>query len=697
MQSKSISSNLGTFALTFWALLCLVIFMYYPGSISQTQGANLYEFSTLPEKLSRINYPKFILDLLTSLFGMIFYGLSCVSTGAIFASIFHLSIATKDDDTFSVWVLIPTYFLIGNAIFSVLLLSLASTISLSPIFSFVILSVGLLSGITKFKGFNIPTLQINDGYEKAMIIFSLILMTATIIQSSARLSYDASSMYFAMAKLSAIRNHAEIYTQNSFPISTLHSVTQYIAVIQIFGDQAARLISWLFGALLIPTALALAKIVRSSVLVRRILPILILTSTAFVDQMGDGKVDLLGTAYSLTAVYWFVANTTKRQHDQHLYLLSGFFIGFASILRPYNTFLIGVFVLIYITQELRFTREFLCQTVWKLIWMALGAVSFALFHFLINKIILNSPFAFLNSLTNINPTAGPWDYKPESERLQKYLYLFVITFKNSGASLGNITPLVIVFLPALAMQDTRKKLKSHKEANRLAISAGLTLLVWIILIFSVVEVRYVLFLWVILFIFVAEIISGILEIQNSTLRGTTLSSIFVLLGFILIRSVYISFSTYSPLDMQKNPHCFDNVLCNHFTPINEIASKGERVLTLSAFRYYMRTDLFACSTTMDEYRELRELSYGTTESFWQTVYQMGYSYVAFDEEYARRHLIFSDSPFSNLPDWVELSPLITTSQHPRIAAYELNVSNPPVNAETVCRRDGSGNWRLQPQ
>ena len=686
---------MGNIALLLWALACLVIFMYYPGAISQIQDATLYDFATLPEKLSRISIVKYILDLLVSILGMAFYGTACISLGLAISHVFHLDEIITHDSASLRRALIPTYFLLGNAIFSVVLLTLASVLSLSRNISVIVLLLGLFSGLKYFRKIHAPTFPVEVGYGKALRFASITLLVVATFHSSARLSYDASSMYLSVAKLTAIENHAHFYMENSFPVSVLHSVIQSSAIIQVFGDQSARMISWLFGVTIIVFAISLAKVIRISSLAQKILPILILTSTAFFDQLGDGKVDLLGTAYSLAAVFWLVVNSREQRHNKYLYLLSGFLIGFSSILRPYNAFLLGVFVLLYISREIKFTRTFFAEAAAQLGWMAAGAIGFALYHSIINQIVLHSPIAFLNSLTTVDPNNAPWDYNPESEWIQKLLYPFIVTFKNSGASLGNITPLVVVFLPSLIAYDIRKNMWIQKDEMPLFVSTCLVLLAWILMVFSIVEVRYVMFLWIIVFLYIAEIIASAIRSQNLILQGLAISSTFILISFIFVRSLYVSVSTYSPINNRGNPVCFDTEHCQIIASINSEANQGDRILTFSGLRYYLREDLFACSTSHDEFRFFQSLNPDDAEEFWLEVYRRGYKYIAFEEGYVTDSAQIKVIPRpNNTPPWITLMPIFGNSDDIKIA-YQIDVISPPINVEWVCiKNNNTDKWEI---
>ncbi len=140
---------------------------------------------------------------------------------------------------------------------------------------------------------------------------------------------------------------------------------------------------------------------------------------------------------------------------------------------------------------------------------------------------------------------------------QQIIVSICYNFLNSGASLGNITPMVVAFLPFLFMYEIRIKNEGTGWTSRFARAAGSVLLIRILIIFTIVEVRYVMFLWVILFLFAAEIIASATKSQNIMIKGLAICSLFVLTGYIFSRSIYVSLSTYSPINSSGNPICFD--------------------------------------------------------------------------------------------------------------------------------------------
>ena len=695
MKNNKYLAITGKAFIAVWSLVCLVIFMYFPGAISQIYGVSFYNAPSIVENYSRISIA-FFLDTLISFLGMIFYGIACTSLGLRIATFFHLG-ENSYHSHHTLGITIPISFLIGNAAFSLLFLFTASLFSITKLYSAIILSFGLLSGFGQFKLLSLPTILPKTWYEKIVISLLLAILTLALFQSSARISYDSASTYFSYAKLSALKYHIDYFLDNTFVVSISQATIIYAVMIQLFGDQSARLISWLFGVATIWLGTTLTETIGGTKSAQRILPVLIVTSTAFIDLMGDGKVDLFSSAYSLSSIYWFINAVKVRQDKKRtLFIFSGCLTGFACILRPQNVFLIGAFVVSYSLLKLRTKYISRLQFTRQIYWMILGACGFAFYHLVINWIVVGTPLAFLSVLTKINPTDGPWDYNPNVVWVYRLFYPLVITFKNSGASLGNISPLIVAFLPLLMSAPIRRHINLKDDAAEIYIATVIVLFSWVILIFTVVEVRYVFFLWIILFIPISEIIAGMFESPSITLRWVSVSCVILIMVFILIRSFYISLITYSPIDEEGNPRCYNSALCNQFEAANKYASPGERVLVLSPFRYYLRSDLFACSTSHEDYRRLQTASQKGNLEFWDEVYRQGYKYIIYDKNYAALHLELAIIPDpNNAPNWIKLEAIFGNPGDSQVT-YKIIASNSFSEIGLSCLQDSSNNWTIIP-
>ena len=360
--------------------------------------------------------------------------------------------------------------------------------------------------------------------------------------------------------------------------------------------------------------------------------------------------------------------------------------------------LLGIFLILFYFQK-SFLHTGLAPSSFNpffgsIFWIGIGAIGLGLYHLFANWMILGDPYAFISSYTNINSASGPWDADLDQILALRLLYPLVATFRNTPQSLGNISPLVVAFLPALFIADVRRKLKLPRELLSLTAISAVTLVLWISTFFTVVELRYVLFLWIILFLPTAEIIDLTLNSGDHLFKNMMGGVVVTLLIFINIRTLFISLDSYSPLDQQGNPQCYDYVFCEYLKPINKTATPGDRVLALGAYRYYLRTDLFECSTTHEEYSILHDLSYQSPEVFWQEVYRRGYKYIAYENDYTVRHLRFGIVPdIDNVPSWIELEPIFGDPQG-LVVAYRIRFLGHPADIEYSCMGDTGGNWKV---
>ena len=308
--------------------------------------------------------------------------------------------------------------------------------------------------------------------------------------------------------------------------------------------------------------------------------------------------------------------------------------------------------------------------------------------------ILGDPLAPFTNASKLSGAAWQWSFNPNEIWAFRALYPFVVTFLNSPQSLGTISPLFLAFFPGIFIKDIREKLFSQKPLINLTNVAIITLLLWIMLFFTVVEIRYVFFLWIILFMPLAVIAENVLNLKENTSKIMELMVITVLL-FVNFRIVYISLDTYSPLDKQGTPHCYDHLFCDYLKSINDSAATGERILTMNAYRYYLRPDLFACSTKADEYSAIRDASLKGPDKFWEEVYRQGYTYLAYEKNYSVRHLYMDFIPApSNAPSWMELEP-IYGSPEDLVVAYKINVLHPPIFRTNTCVQNENGIWEVQ--
>jgi hypothetical protein len=224
--------------------------------------------------------------------------------------------------------------------------------------------------------------------------------------------------------------------------------------------------------------------------------------------------------------------------------------------------------------------------------------------------------------------------------------------------------------------------------------AILTLLLWIIFFFTVVEIRYVLFLWIILFLVTAQIFESTFKHIEAVVSSLIYLLTIALLAAMIARTFLIAVITYFPYNDSKQQYCVDTNLCMFLDTINRPAAPGDRVLVLHAYRYYLRPDLFACASQAHEYTTLVALSHRNSSDFWMEVYRQGYRYIMYEQHLSERGYNLGNLRSLNiLPNWMKIEVLYSSANANQLI-YRLDTVNPPVLPEVSCKQDSEGLWKL---
>ena len=690
-----------------WLVLIFLFFVLIPGMGSYIHRSTLAGISLLPVKLGRINGWEYIKDILLSIVGIVIFTIANFSAGLATLKIIRINNWLEQSDSKSLRLAyLGTAFLVGHGFFSLFFMTLGLLGWLKPIITGTALTVGFISGLAILQKMVFPwvkTWHVDDLFtnkrERVFLALGIVIICFTLFYSSARLSYDSVAVYFSDAKITALTGKIQYFTEDTFVVSIFQTAIQYSAIIQLFGDQTARLFSWIHGVVIIIFSILIAEQAGMSRKARLYLFLLLVTSTAFVDLFSDGKVDLASFSPIMAAIYWVLVDSRSNTTQKSLLFLVGFLIGLSFVARPFNVILAGGFLGLYYLQYTflgawKLESHSIRRLLNSVTWIGLGTMGVGAFHLVANWLLLGSPLAMITNTAVVTPSNWQWAIDQNQMLLIRLLYPFTVSYLNTTQSLGTISPLFIGFLPILFAKAVRSKVILSREICSLSIISAFVLLTWIFLFFTVMEIRYVFFLWIILFMPLSEVIAQTFE--NGTRVAQTISAIttFFLLGFIAFRIVFIAIDTYSPIDARGNPQCNDSRFCEFLKPINQSALPGDRVLTISAYRYYLRTDLFSCSTTHDEYKRLQALSEKSNSEFWEEVYRQGYKYIAYENDYTTRHLKFAIIPSpSNTPNWIKLEPLFRERGNLQIA-YKIHVSRPPLTTRTTCQENSSGGWEI---
>lgn len=692
MKALKIKNIVGSSLNIFWAVLIAILFTFYSGTISHLYDSSFANWHKFSYKFLHIDFFSYIQNLIFSSIGTMCFILACISLGGIFINKYYMS----ENNSLSDWAgTFVTAFLFGEIITSFILIALSALAKLTLVSTIIVLLLGSGIGVLSFKKLigACPKKSEKCGnksiFEKLTLWLSMAILVSAILFTTTRISYDSTAFYFSDSKLTALTNRLSFFPNDGFLVSSFHTGILYTALIQIAGDQAARFLSWISGLFIILISMALADEIGLSRKSKLIALALLVTSTAFMDPFGDGKIELSATLTTITAIFWLV----KAEKGDYLknYILAGIFAGFSIISRPYNLVLLGGFIALLFfvnkTPSLPRVKNYITLSIPILIMVSL--------HLTANWLILGDFLAPFHNTAKVTPEIWQWSgFGPKYIWVARIFFPLVATFLNTPQSMGNITPIILIFLPLFFSRKTRDKLRLSRDLIKISLISFFILTTWIMVYFTIFEIRYVFFLWIIIYLASAEMISASLEILEPFNQKVFSGIIVLLLLYMCGRNVFIAVDAYAPIDENGAPQCNDSPFCSYLSPLNQNAAQGDRVLGLSAFRYYYRPDLFACSSKADEYLKIQNALGKSNEDFWIEVYNQGYMYIAYEENYSMRHLNIDFLPTLNAtPNWIKLEKLSETFDG-YFSTYKIEYINAPSQINKKCAND-NGIWLVQ--
>src|SRR5581483_9432398 len=482
-----------------WLIISIIMF----GIANRVSYIQIFfpNWPIFAQKLSQISFLSYLTNLFISFVGTGLFTITCTGLGLI--TLKRLKTPSVSDLAFTV-----TAFITGEILFSIFLLSVISKSILTPTITSTTMVIGFIASMPALWNFfqdirSRDELSRTNSSQKPIPEWIVVILVLSLMLSSARLGYDAVSDYFSQAKLMAVSGEAtSFFPGNYMIVSSLHLDILFTALIQLFGDEAARMFPWINGVAVLLMGYALAGEAGLSSRARAYYLILLMTSTAFTDLLGDGKVELISTAPIIAAMYWMALSAKLPSKGN--FLLIGFLTGFAIISRLYNIFLVSLFTSLFIILWLigersnmigDTTTKKLTKLAQFVFWMAPTLLLLGGFHLLQNWIWLDDPLAPLKFAPKLKAGNWQWQFNPALLNSFRLLYPLTSTFLNNPQSLGSISPLFIGFLPFLAIKDIRTKIQLSRYANFLLIAGICTLILWLIFFYTVVEIRYVFFIW----------------------------------------------------------------------------------------------------------------------------------------------------------------------------------------------------------
>jgi len=676
-----------------WLLVTILLYILV-SRVSYLQLFFLSSPALFFTHLARLALFPWLFDLLRAFSGLMFFAFSVIALGlrllphrlhAVESPLARGSLA----------------FLLGELIFSFFFLTVIRLWQMPLWLTAAIMVLSLLIGLPALWRFlrSLPCQVVPVDLprpDRFIFLLTLVVFSLGLTLSSARLGYDAAAEYFSHAKIMAVTYQPVfLYPSDFFVVSSFHPGILFTAQIQLFGDQSARMLPWLNGAAILILLWTLGERLGLTDRARLYALLLMITSTAFLDLLGDGKVELISTAPIAVALWWMIDSLQNPSPGR--FLLIGSLLGFAIIARPYNIFLVPVFtIFFYLLQAWPVVRKDGLKAAWNftrpVFWMFPPLLAMGAFHLWQNDLWLGSPFAPLTYARDLDIRDWQWQFDPAALNTLRLLYPLTVTFMNTPQSLGNISPLFVGILPFLLLKNVRARFNLSAGLRSLLLPALVTLALWLSLFFTVVEIRYVFFLWILLFLFGGQVLEAVFNALDASYRAILRVALAGLMVFMMIRTLLVSFVTYSPIDANGQAHCYDISFCTFLDPLNQSAAEGERVFVLNAYRYYLRPDLFACSSQAQEYAPLQALAKENSGQFWVELYRQGFRYVTYEKGFAKFHSHFGTiPPPDSAPEWLKIT-VISSTKNEKV--YELYPLNPPVAPLTTCLKTEKGFWKI---
>lgn len=569
--------------------------------------------------------------------------------GQISLRVVRHRVGAFDDLTFS---LIAYFF--GQALLAVALMFLALcgyfnalTVAVAVGTGCAIASFCLWRGSAAF--FNIPRRlafawsALTTGW-RVIAVLALLLAALGFTAIGGTLEGDAIAFNSAVAKLLANRGQlSPLPGYEAFSaVGMLSEVLSAALLVLGIPDLSFRIFSW-FNFL--PTVLLFAVISGQCGLGPRgklVACIVPLTSTAVISLFGSGKVDLFAVGPALCACVLALGSWTELRKWPAI-ALSGVFCAFSVTFKlSYALPLLPTVGLLIVWPTLvgffSNDRAQLKSVLPRLVFpCAFAGLIFSAGFILAFSPHLIKNLTFYGGLPGIGLESTSWFSRATTLRIL-LTYPLALTYGSYWGQLGNISPLVICFLPMLlCVPHSGGFAKSRVVA--VAVSSLFGLLLWLCFLPSVLMPRYML---AILLLFA---IPAAFAAEKFSFRSRRHSALIV--WIILATVFYVPFSAraneprLSPVNTLrylKSPSETALIAgplesyAEAHRAINLTARPNDKVLMLTYYRYWLRPDLLQNTSTTEE---LLSLTRGENEEdvlngFWDRVRAKGFNILLVD-------------------------------------------------------------------
>lgn len=448
-------------------------------------------------------------------------------------------------------------------------------------------------------------------------------------------SCDAEAFYMVLPKIMAFAER--LYPQpnySSFSQIGLFGEMHYAALFSIAGVPAAKFFVWLTSISALAMVDGIASQCGLGARGRCIAVGMALSSTAFTTHIMDGKVDIFGVALGLCAFNWILLLREYRSRSPMFGV--GFIAGWSCIAKFSNipVVLSGLGLLylwnrLFVRNEPRDRNE-PTKPLRKIIshdiaLSAFGVIIAILPHIIKNYVLFGEPFAPFLFLSHGSSWVDQAWFSPEATRFILATYPVALTFGIYPMQIGNLSVLILAFLPLAIFLDRPKQLVSS-ALTQVSVTALMCLAIWMVVRPSVLAPRYILatlFLFIPLAARSAEHVLEGLKFRNY-LKVVVISALFSampigLLGIGLTRLPHVFFKG------QGIAETFTTQYSPALNEVNLLVQPGERVYVAGYYTFSLNPELLQGLNVREESSRLS--GQDEVSEKWKYLFARGFSYM----------------------------------------------------------------------
>jgi len=581
--------------------------------------------------------------------------------------------------------ILSSSFILGQCILATVWLFLGLLSCFKPILIISILILVLISGLPLSKHLSKlckkNIIQTYHSIHKLPLLWKLILCVLSCVMGVYGLAAlllppigDAEAFYMVLPKVMAASERLKPLTNYySFSQIGFFGEMHFAALMSIISPQAAKCFAWLTGFAVVSFMLALCAEIGIRARGKIIALVMLFTSSTFTLHLFDGKVEMFATALGLAALYWALQTNKKSANQKSVllpYLLTGLFCAFACVAKfSYIPVLLSAVFIILVWNHWQILLQLKTLALFSIIgcMFLIGILP----HLIKNTVLFNEPFApfYFFKAGGSNWTEQTW-YTKETIRHILLTYPIALTFGKYSLSGGNLSPLVLIFLPLFLLVN-REQWKLPKSLGQMIVAAVASLLIWMICRPAVLCPRCILPTLLLFIPMVAWCAEKVYLSKNYTLvkMGMVTSAVVCMcLCFSKLivpypnKMLVSKFGNYLKSNYQihvkKNrwPETADGLnYVNHYSKL------GERVFVLGYYTYHLRADLLQCLSTPVEFAYVLE----HIEDPWSYLFDAGIKFFVVQDN--------NSFKVANKPDWLNVSK-VYEDQRTKVYALSSNDS-----------------------